>query len=251
MGFGCFTRIIDKNVRHYRALNADGVRIELRFENPPLNNVEEWLKRCISELLAIAAHELKIAPQDRVGIIFNNTNNARANFSISFRRFDQYNADVVLDALERIIQSNTKFFIDDNLIVNFDHVRIPAGFGRRIHIGKTRDNYFKIHKRSIFCPVLKEIHHGLCLPVSIVIAMAYVSDDVNRYNYITYSGKYNDLITEAEKLASDAGVCFTSGCGIDEIIKIQNHLGLDYRITVFLTRDQYISSLAIIIINSQ
>lgn len=218
-------------------MNASGIRFELRFENPPVLNVEPWLKNCFAELLSMAAFELKIDPQDRVGFVFTNMSHARAHFSISFRRFDQYNSDVILNALEKIMQSNMRFFADDDLVVNIDHVRIPVGFGRRVHVGKTRDNYFKIHKRSIFQPTLKDIHHGLCLPVSIVIAMAYASDDINRYNYFTYKGNYDELISEAVKLGKDANVDFANGCGIDEIIKFQNVLGSEYRITVFLSRD--------------
>lgn len=115
-------------------------------------------------------------------------------------------------------------------------IRIPKGFGRRSHIGKTNDNYFKIHKRSFFFRSSKKLSASI-LPVFIVIAVAYVSDDINRYNYITYSGNYNDLINEAEKLANDANVRLPGGCGIVKIIKFQNHLGMDYRITVFLSRD--------------
>lgn len=237
IGFGNFIQVIDKNIRNYKELHAGGIRLEVKFKNPPSTNAESWLKKCIGELLSIAAFELKIAPQDRVGIVFTNTNCVKAHFSISFRRFDQYSPDVILNELEAVIQSNTEFFVDDNLLVNIDHVKIPVGFGRRTHVGKTRENYFKIHKRSIFSPELKEIHYGLCLPVSIVIAIAYTSDDPNRYNYITYNGNYDDLILEAQTLATSAGVDLGSGSSIDEIIKFQNHLGMDYRITVFLTRD--------------
>lgn len=236
VGFGRIVQVVDKNVRHYRELGVSGLRLEVKFQNPSPSNVEEWLEKCISELLSIASSELEIEPQDRVGLVFTNTNNVRAHFSISFRRFDQYSPEVILAALEKVIQSNTAFFVDDNLVVNIDHVKIPVGFGRRTHIGKTRDKFFKIHKRSIFQPELKEIHYGLCLPVSIVIAMAYVSDDINRYNFITYRGNYDDMISEAIKLSADANVP-AGGCGIDEIIKFQNHLGMDYRITVFLSRD--------------
>lgn len=235
-GFGRIVQILDKNVRHYRELGASGLRLEVKFHHPPMAAVEAWIHTGVSELLSIAAVELEIEPQDRVGLVFTNTNHTKAHFSISFRRFDQYNADVILNALEYVLQSNSAFFVDDNLVVNIDHCKIPVGFGRRAHIGKTRDNYFKIHKRSIYLPVLKDAHYGLCLPVSLVIAMAYVSDDVNRYNFITYSGNYEDLISEAEKLAHDAGV-LPGGCGIDEIIKFQNFLGTDYRITVFTSRD--------------
>lgn len=161
IGYGKLVEVIDMRVRNYRTLNASGMRIEMKFRNPILDDVEKWLRQCINELLNIVAIELEISPRDRVGFVFTNTNNVKVNFSISFRRFDQYNADVILNELEKIIQSNSKFFIDDNLIVNVDHVKIPIGFGRRTHIGKSRDEYFKIHSRSIISPELESDHYGL------------------------------------------------------------------------------------------
>lgn len=72
--------IIDKKIRRYKTLNASGIRLELQSKNPDLNDVEEWLKRCISELLSIAEEELQIQPQHRVGLVFTNTNNVKADF---------------------------------------------------------------------------------------------------------------------------------------------------------------------------
>lgn len=76
-------------------------------------------------------------------------------FSFSFRRFDQYNADVILSGLELVLQSNSRFLIDDTLVVKVDHVQVPVGYGRRSHVGKTTSDYFRLHKSSIFNPNLQ------------------------------------------------------------------------------------------------
>lgn len=87
--------------------------------------------------------------------------------------------------------------------MNIDHVRIIVGYGRSSHIGKSSDRYYKLHKRSIFSLNLKAEDYGLCLAVSIVAAHLY--DDVNRYNYLTYSGNYSALeIQEAKALCFNA-----------------------------------------------
>ena len=141
------------------------------------------------------------------------------NFAFNFKRFDQYNADLILSGLELVLQSNARFLIDDTLVIKVDHVNIPVGYGRRSHVGKSTSDYFKLHKSSIFNPVLKSEHNTLCLAVSIVVARAY-SMDINQFNFLTYFRNYDDLIDTAETLCNDADVNLANGGGIDEIIKI-------------------------------
>lgn len=230
--------IIDKNVRHYQRLNAAGLRLELKFKHDDGNksNLEGWIRNCLSDLLLCIKSELQVEPQDRVGFVFTNNNNVKISFSISFRRFDQYTADVLLAELSRVIQSNSNFFIDDTLIVNVDHVKIPLGYGRRFYVGKSKEDFFKIHKRSIFSPDLHPEHYGLCLASAIVISIGYI-DGPEKYNELTYRGNYDMLIAKSIDLCSKANVDLSFGGGIDEIIKFQNYLGTDYRITVFNSRD--------------
>lgn len=182
-------------------MNASGLRLEVKFRLPTISNFYDWITSCIEELLAIAQRELQIEPQDKVGIIFTNTNHTKVDFSITFRPFNQNSTDLILFQIDKVIQSNTLFFADDNLVINFDHARIPVGYGqRRTHTGKNSDKYYKLHKRSIFSPKLRSEDYGMCLAVSIVVGMAHLSDDINRYNYLTYTGNYNELIQEARML---------------------------------------------------
>lgn len=226
--------VISKRKRVYKTLNACGLRLEVKFGQ--INDINEWIRLCIEELLIIMQTELNIQQQDRVGIIFNNTNNARADFSISFRPFSQYSAESILFEIEKIIQSNMLFFTDDNLIVNIDHVRVPIGYGRS-HIGKSSERYYKLHKRSIFSPNLQTEDYGLCLAASITVAIAHVTGDAKKYHYLTYAGHYSILIQEARSLCTDANVNLENGGGIDEIIKFQQYLGGEYRIVVYASRD--------------
>lgn len=171
--------VISKSKRIYKTLNASGLRLEVKFGQPKMNDVTKWLWLCITELLSIMESDLSIEPQDRVGIIFTNTNNTKADFSISFRPFSQYSAESILYELDKVIQSNTLFFTDDNLVVNVDHVKIPVGYGqRRTHIGKSTSKYYDLHKKSIFSANLRPEDYGLCLAVSIVVGIAYLGDDI-------------------------------------------------------------------------
>ena len=234
---GSFINIISRNKRNYKRLNASGLRLEIKFNPPTMHDIAAWVKLCVADLLKIMEDELEIQPQDRVGIIFSNTNNARVDFSISFRPFSQYSTDTIFTELERVVQSNTLFFTDDNLIIHVDHVKMPIGYGRRSHIGKTTDKYFKIHERSIFSPNLQPEDHGLCLAVAIVVGIPHSTNDINKYNYLTYCGNYDDLIQEAQMLCDNACVNLQNGGSIEEIIKFQQYLGSEFRIVVYASRD--------------
>lgn len=237
MGFGlnCID-IVSRAVRTYPKLNASGERMVIRFINPELDRLEAWVRQCINKLLSTIAADLNIRPADRVGLNFANVNNESINFAFSFRRFDQYSADLILNGLENVVQSNSRFFLDDCLVIRVDHVRVPIGFGRRTHIGKSTADYFKLHKSTIFNPILRNEHNTLCLAAAIVIAKAYATD-INEYNFLTYKRNYEAMINSAEILCQDADVDLSHGGSIDEIIKFQNYLGCKYRTTVFASRD--------------
>lgn len=228
--------VVRRTIRTRRVLNTTGERLVLRFINPNMNNLEEWMKRAVSELLSTIGYDLNVKPADRIGINFANVSDETLNFAFSFRRFDQYSPNVILSGLENVLQSNSKFLLDDCLVIKVDHLPIPVGYGRRSHVGKTTMEYFKLHKSSIFNPKLENEHNTLCLAVCIVLARAYATD-INQYNFFTFFRNYDDLIDAAKFLCQEADVDLTNGGSIDELIQFQNYLGIEYRITVFSSRD--------------
>lgn len=114
---------------------------------------------------------------------------------------------------------------------------MPLGYGRRSHIGKSPDVYYKLHKRSLFSPDLEQAEYGLCLAVSIVVGIAHSTNDINKYNYLTYKGNYSELIHEAKMLCYNANVNLQFGGSVNEIIQFQQYLGEEYRIVVYASRD--------------
>lgn len=142
------------------------------------------MRRCITELLFTIASELNVKSADRVGINFANVSDDKLNFAFSFRRFDQYSADLILSGLENVLQSNPNFLLDDCLVIKVDHFPVPVGYGRRSHVGKSTVEYFKLHKSSNFNPKLESDHNTMCLAVCIVVGRAYATD-LNQYNFFT------------------------------------------------------------------
>jgi len=113
--------------------------------------------------------------RDLVGPRIRNAENAQDKVvGISLRCRDQFKPDVVWDVLGKVIQSNARFGLTERLEAHLDHVRMPAGNGKRAEITKgcSLDALSAI-KRSIV--VVKAAF--LCLANALIIAMALVNGD--------------------------------------------------------------------------
>lgn len=78
--------------------------------------------------LSTANTRLNIRPSDKVGIKFSRSEND--SFSLSFRRFDQYSAELITSSISRVLQSNAQFLFDENLVVECAHIQTDVGYGR-------------------------------------------------------------------------------------------------------------------------
>lgn len=230
--------ILNQETRTYKQLGASGMRLTMCFNQPPPvgYNYETWLHDGVTKLLELIRVTLNIQPQDYVGMIFNNENSIRTDFSISLRRFDQYDAELIFSQLSSVLQSNEEFIISDKLVIRVDHAEMPLGFGRSVRlVGTTFTQYVEDRPKAIFDPILKAEHNTLCLAVGIVLGRAYAAGvtNKNRYNYLTYSPNYQELIDEALMLCGQAGVDLSNGGGIDEIRGFDEYLQPEYEIIVY------------------
>jgi len=74
-----------------------------------------------------------------VGLRIGNTENVQDKVvGISFHRRDQLKSDVVWSVLGKVVQSNARFGLSNRLDVNLDHVRMPAGNGKKAEKTKER-----------------------------------------------------------------------------------------------------------------
>ena len=51
---------------------------------------------------------------------------------VSYRRKDQLAAEVILSLVQKVSQSNARFYAPDKLIMTVHSVKMPVGFGRGI-----------------------------------------------------------------------------------------------------------------------
>lgn len=121
-------RIIDERERQYRNFDLLAREITVQIDPPqPQDNPYEWLRDVFT---ALTDHLLDdtIAPHDRVGFTLHSPARVRQRpIGFSVRRRDQFSVDVLLQLLERCIQSNEQFLITGPLRVVFLHVRVPMG----------------------------------------------------------------------------------------------------------------------------
>ena len=68
---------------------------------------------------------------DMFGILIRNEVNVKDKaIGISFRRKDQLSSEVILNVLEKVTQSNSRFNALDTLVHEIRSVKMPVGFGK-------------------------------------------------------------------------------------------------------------------------
>ena len=181
-----------------------------------------YLKECITALTNYLAD--KVPDRDLVGLRIRNTENVQDKVvGISLRRRNQIKADVVWSVLRKVIQSNARFALTDRLEVHLDHVRMPAGNGKKAEKTKGRSiSVLSAIKTSIV--TVKAVF--LCLAHALIIAMAKVNGDSKFKSY--RNGKC--LKEPDEELLKASGVDLSNGGGLMSFNSFNN----TFRITKLL-----------------
>lgn len=232
--------VVEDNRRHYRKYDTDARLVTLQFRKINDNeDIGRYLREMFSCLLEYLPQQ-NVSPQDRIGLTISNSSRPdQRSIGISLRRADQLDADVILQTIEKVMQSNEQFFMDGQLIVRYIHIKLPAGEGRKSTDLISNFHDFCLKKQSI---LVIQNRDKLCLARALVTARAFVHKDetpqkLKFYNSIRHSrlSRVDCQKREAEKLCREAGVNLTQGGGIDELHKFQNYLR-EYKITVFTDR---------------
>ena len=217
--------ILDETTNPFPEFNATG-RNQLIKLNSPVEeqNPGTYLKECIT---ALKNYLVDYVPgRDLVGLRIRNTENAVDKLvGISLLRRDQLKLDEVWAVLGKVIQNNARFGLSGGLEVHLDHVRMPAGDGKRAEKTKGRSlNVLCVIKRNI---VIDKTALN-CLAYALIIAMARVNGDPKYQSYRDGRG----LIKPVENFLKSSGVYLSNGGGFEEFRKFQDKLS-DYKIIVF------------------
>ena len=138
--------------------------------------------------------------------------------SIPFLPLVQLTPERVFSAVQRVIQSNRDFRLNDTVNVDLIHVEAPQGSGRP----KLKRNIVNIkeylHKKGSVITIKN--HDNLCLARALVVAIAKVENAPN-YNYLRNQVRAQQI--KAMELHANANVPL-GPCGLEEVDLFQKYL---------------------------
>ena len=179
-----------------------------------MSNVMSTLNSAFQHLFDRLTSDM--APQDQVRLILNSDQLDRP-ISLPFLQRDRLTPERFLAAVERVVQSNDQFTLDDSVSVNVVHVEMPQG-----GTGRKRDVVnLESFLRKKDCIVQIKNKDDLCCARAIVVAKAKLDNDPQYKSIVSRTGTLQSRLTR--ELHESAGVSLGS-CGIPEIKKFQTAL---------------------------
>ena len=165
-----------------------------------------------------------MAPNDQVRFILR-SEQLETPISLPFMPVERLTTERVYSELERVIQSNQEFRLNDTVTIDINHVESPQGSGRK----RKRTTYdiddFLSEKTSVVHIKNKD---DLCLARALVVARAKKDNDP-RYDYIKDSR--GPLQREKAFDLHEAANVPLGPCGLNEVALFQQHL-TDYQIVI-------------------
>ena len=145
--------------------------------------------------------------------------------SIPFMPLHQLTPERVFSQVQRVIQSNRDFRLNDTVSVDIIHVEAPQGSGRKKPRSTLNVKEYLLKKKSV---ITIQNNDNLCLARALVVAIAKVENDPN-YKNLTKPGRSTQEI-KAKELHTAANVPL-GPCGITEVEMFQKYL-TNYEINI-------------------
>ena len=166
-----------------------------------------------------------MAPNDKVRFILR-SEQLDTPISLPFLTVEQLTTERIFSQIERVIQSNQEFRLNDTVTIDINHVKTPEGRGKN-GLKRTTLNirdYLK-EKKSL---IRINNTDDFCLARALAVSIARIENDP-KYNQIKQSNKHIQL-DRALDLHQAANVPL-GPCGIEEVKLFQNYL-VNYQIIV-------------------
>ena len=167
-------------------------------------------------------------PNDQVRFVLR-SDQLQTPISIPFLPLAELTTERVLSNVEKVVQSNEDFRLNDTVTIDLIHVEMPRGSGR---LKRTTLN-IRDHLKKKQSVILINNKDDLCLARALVVSIARIEQDP-RYNYIRHSGCPMQR-ERAFGLHKAANVPL-GPCGLNEVDLFQQYL-VNYQIIV-LSGDQ-------------
>ena len=145
--------------------------------------------------------------------------------SMPFMPVEQLTPEKVFSQIERVIQSNRDFRLNDTVTVDIIHVEAPQGSGRSKRT--TLNIREHLHKKGSVVTIKN--NDNLCLARALVVAVAKIENPPN-YRYLIHPKNSGPQEKKARELHEAANVPF-GPCGIPEVEMFQKYL-TNYEINI-------------------
>ena len=146
--------------------------------------------------------------------------------SMPFMSVAQLTPERVFSQIERVIQSNRDFRLNDTVTVDIIHVESPRGGGRSKRKRDILNIKEYLHQKKNIITI--QNNNNLCLARALVVAIAKIEKDP-RYKYLIRAGNKAQE-KKARELHAAANVSL-GPCGIPEVALFQKYL-VDYEINI-------------------
>ena len=210
---------------HSKKFNTTAKNYSVRFNNV-LDKVDLLESR--KRTYAIFHHLIKdvtadMNPNDRVRFILS-SDQLQTPIAIPFCSLEELTTEKVLSHVEKVVQSNEEFRLNNTVDIDLIRVEMPQGSGRsKRNIVDIRE-YLK--KKKSVIPINNK--DNLCLARALVVSIAKIENDP-RYNYIRDSGC--PVQRERAFDLHEAANVPLGPCGLNEVELFQQHL-VNYQIIV-------------------
>ena len=164
-------------------------------------------------------------PNDQVRFVLR-SDQLQTPISIPFMKVEQLTTERVFSQIEKVIQSNEDFRLNDTVTVDIIHVETPQGSGKSKVKRTTLNIREYLKKKKSVIPVNNK--DDFCLARALAVGIARIEKDP-KYSQIKDSKRHIQL-QRALDLHQAANVPL-GPCGMDEVKLFQQHL-INYQIIV-------------------
>lgn len=222
--------MVSDAVRRTAQLRLGRRETSVQFDEVPEGvDAMTWLEMIMTDFLAYIM-DFVGTDDCKVGVTIRSSTSPDKPIHVFFRLASQLTADVILDAIDHVIQSNDQFVLGTPLTFDVTYIRIPSGKAFNPRLMTIKDACRK--KQSVI--VISNNYDNMCLARAIVVGICKVNGDPD---YEGIRPPTSDLqARKAYALCREAQVDLTNGGGLDEIRLFQNYL-TDYKLTVFKSFD--------------
>ena len=200
---------------------ADTIRFKNTLSELDLIESYERTQTIFEHLLNDVTQDMNV--QDQVRFVLR-SEQLDTPISMPFMPVVQLTPEKVFSQIERVIQSNRDFRLNDTVTVDIIHVEAPQGSGRSKRTTLNIREY--LHKKGSVVTIKN--NDNLCLARALVVAVAKIENAPNYRTLIRSDKRIQEK--EAKKLHTAANVPL-GPCGIPEVEMFQKHL-TNYEINI-------------------